>query len=260
MKVGIPLMNKFSIGSGGDRYTENLIKNMHKFNAEPKVHFYDNIPKIHNEIVEQSFYGFYSYFSDPFISCDIIHQTNDGLYLGKSKSPKISTIYDNFNYTEYYYGKNKSIMQKIYERYWKLRIDNVISSDMIIAISGQTKKELIDKYDATENKIKVIPLGIDERFSSDKIIKKSNNYFNIGYIGSIYRKKNLQFLFKSLNFISDKNIRINLYGKKYDDVEIPTNDNRLIYNDIVPENKIVKPMIILMYLFFLHYMKDGGLR
>ena len=136
----------------------------------------------------------------------------------------ITTIYDLQLYLFYHNQKNKS--QNLYGRGWRAAIRNVTTqfhiqsirtavqnSDLLIAISSQTKRDLIDYLDIAENKIRVVPLGADERFKPIKRTK--NRSFAVGYLGNFESHKDVPFLIHAYSIFEKQypQSKLVLYGK-----------------------------------------------
>jgi UDP-glucose:(heptosyl)LPS alpha-1,3-glucosyltransferase len=98
---------------------------------------------------------------------------------------------------------------------------NLKKSKKIIATSEGIKKEIMKFYNIPEEKIRVIPNGINVNFfTPDKklkqIIKKKYGYsddeFILLFIGRNLRRKGLEYLIKSLPLIKKKNFRLLVCG------------------------------------------------
>jgi glycosyltransferase involved in cell wall biosynthesis len=139
-------------------------------------------------------------------------------------------------------------------------------ADFIIVNSERTKKEVIDFYPQAENKIKVINLGVDDKFIPLK--KKSHlkkRYYNtectvVGYLGGLHKRKRLDKLivdFKT-NW-KDKNTILAIWGKgKHENYfrELARNDSRILFMGPAPEQKIVE--IYNSFDVFFFPSKDEG--
>ncbi len=88
-------------------------------------------------------------------------------------------------------------------------------SNVIIANSSQTKKEIIDFLSIPEEKVEVIHLGVNEYFKPLNSVKKTDQFI-IGFIGSIDYRKRLDFLLESFSMLlkrkPDLNIKLFIYG------------------------------------------------
>jgi len=87
-------------------------------------------------------------------------------------------------------------------------------SDSIIAISSQTKRDILQCFKVDGKKIRVIPLGTDPKF---KPLKRANNEaFTVGYIGNFAVNKNVPFLLKGFAQFEKRSsspVKLVLYGK-----------------------------------------------
>jgi glycosyltransferase involved in cell wall biosynthesis len=111
-------------------------------------------------------------------------------------------------------------------RYWHQYIKRsqlLHRANTIIAMSESTKRDLIDIYNLSENKIEVIYSGIDDSFyhsrpSEDVILQVKNHYHlpprYILYLGTIEPRKNVLFLVKAFERIAsiDKDIYLVIAG------------------------------------------------
>lgn len=95
--------------------------------------------------------------------------------------------------------------------YYKLFLKKIINnSDLVIAVSNNTKKDLIREYKINENKVKVIYNGFDkpevlDKQESKKIVEDKfgiNDY--ILMIGIHYAYKNLHSVIEAYDLIKDK--------------------------------------------------------
>ena len=113
----------------------------------------------------------------------------------------VVTIHDLIfeRYPEYY----KSLDRKIYRKKFKYAAEN---SDIVIAISEQTKQDLIDFYSIPEDKIKVVYQSCHDVFKksySNEDISKLKKVYNLpeNYllnVGTIESRKNLEVIIKAL--------------------------------------------------------------
>jgi glycosyltransferase involved in cell wall biosynthesis len=91
---------------------------------------------------------------------------------------------------------------------------SVERSDLLIANSSQTKKDVVERYGIDENKIHVIPLGVDGRYAHLDIQK--DDVFTVGYIGGFTESKDVQYLIRAYSIFektSKLRSRLLLYGK-----------------------------------------------
>ncbi|MFH1785483.1 MAG: glycosyltransferase [Candidatus Micrarchaeota archaeon] len=88
----------------------------------------------------------------------------------------------------------------------------IISSDLLLSISSQTKEDIIENFGIPEDKIIVTPLGVSDRFRKLKIKKKE---FTIGYVGGFAGNKDVPFLLRAYAIFEKQNkikAQLILYG------------------------------------------------
>lgn len=149
-------------------------------------------------------------------NADIFHGLSGELPLKWSKEPikKIVTIHDLIfvRYPQYYSFFDRKI------HLWKFK-KAANSVDKIIAISEQTKKDIIEFLKVPESKIEVIYQGCHKAFKeqqSDDFIQQTKLKFNLPErfilnVGTIEDRKNL---FNVVKAIQDTEIPLVVVGKK----------------------------------------------
>lgn len=151
------------------------------------------------------------------------HEIPSGLKKANIKS--VVTIHDliYLRYPQYF----KWLDRKIYD--YKFR-SSCKKADKIIAISEQTKRDIIQFFGIDSNKVVVIYQGCDAAFSikvSDDEKVKIKQKYNLAddyllCVGSIEVRKNQLIILKALNLLPKK-INLVLVGKKTQYVEIIKN-------------------------------------
>jgi len=149
-------------------------------------------------------------------NADIFHGLSGELPLKWDKNPikKIVTIHDLIfvRYPQYYSFFDRKI------HLWKFK-KAAHSADQIIAISEQTKRDIIEFLKIPENKIEVIYQGCHHAFKehqTDEQIQKTKEKFNLPErfilnVGTIEDRKNL---FNVVKSIKDTDIPLVVVGKK----------------------------------------------
>lgn len=147
---------------------------------------------------------------------DIFHGLSGELPLKWDKKPvkKIVTIHDLIfvRYPQYYSFFDRKI------HFWKFK-KAAESADKIIAISEQTKQDIIDFLKIPESKIEVIYQGCHKAFKEDQtqeFIRKTKEKFNLPArfvlnVGTIEERKNLLNTVKALK---DTDIPLVVIGKR----------------------------------------------
>ena len=222
MKIGFDAKRAFYNYSGLGNYSRNVIKSLHQSFPHNEYHLYT--PSLKNAIsfIENSNIFIHTPSKTPgqilksywrsFILKNELIKDNIELYHGlsnelpsnisESRIKTIVTIHDLIfiRYPELY----KPIDREIYTRKFKYASK---VANKVIAVSTQTKKDLIDFFNIREEKIEVIYQGCDEIFKQEfsqsekeKITKKYNlpsEY--ILYVGTIEERKNLLTIVKALH-------------------------------------------------------------
>jgi len=149
-------------------------------------------------------------------SADIFHGLSGELPLKWDKKPikKIVTIHDLIfeRYPQYYSFFDRKI------HFWKFR-KAANSADKIIAISEQTKRDIIQFLKVPESRIEVIYQGCHKAFKeqqSEEFIQKTKEKYSLPEkfilnVGTIEERKNLLNVVKALK---DTNIPLVVVGKK----------------------------------------------
>lgn len=154
--------------------------------------------------------------------------------------PTISTIHDlaEFSVPEKY-NKVKCFLRKIYVK------SQAKKSDLIITVSNYTKKDIQDRFNINENKIRVIHNYFENSHKID-INRKYKNYFLV--VGEIERTKNVGMIVEAFSKLKlEKNIdfRLIIVGKRGND-----------YDNVVTTIKKYK---IENYVDLLNYVPDDKL-
>jgi glycosyltransferase involved in cell wall biosynthesis len=181
---------------------------------------------------------------------DIVHSLDVKPFIPFRKNNKaiwIATIHDFWPilYPDAYIGK-KTLKNIIYIKYVvKLGLLSSLKADFLIADSSLTKQTAIEKFGYDKNRIKVVNLGLNEKFIIPLSINKGkkDDGFKVGYIGAFRPNKNLEFAIESFKKVRDKNMSFEIYGAKtfdYKKLVIQSHtDKRIIFKGFLDEkNKV----------------------
>lgn len=240
MKIAFDAKRAFLNNSGLGNYARTIIKSLHFFNPElkqfvftPKVrndNFNKEVSALPNIEIKQpsGFFGsnFNSYWRSYLITKELIKQDID-VYHGLSnelpvnikqfKGKKIVTIHDLIflRYPHLYSFFDRLIYRRKFYSACK-------NADVIIAISEETKNDIISFFNIPDQKIKVIYQSCDDAFYKEysdiefgKVQKKHNlpsSY--LLYVGTIEERKNLLTIIKSLKIVEE--IKLIVVGRKTD--------------------------------------------
>lgn len=176
---------------------------------------------------------------------DLFHATSpvNALYFPVTKKPHVVTYHD--------------LASILYRQGGPLHVTSTapylyrlgMHSNRIIAVSSQTKMELVKYLDFPEDKIVVINHGIDEQFI--RLPRVSNGSFNIGYVGSMVTRKRIDFLIRAFSCLVNKyhglNVQLSIYGKKAHEYprlsELASNlkiDDRVIFHGSFSDEQLVQ--------------------
>ncbi len=133
----------------------------------------------------------------------------------KNQTKKIITVHDlSFELFPEFYSIKRRLWHKIINPR-KL----ITSADQIIAVSENTKNDLIDFYQLPIEKIKVIYSGVDESFrpiNDQKQLNRAKEKYRlpknfIFYLGNLEPRKNIEGLIEAFEILKDKNSLLDDY-------------------------------------------------
>lgn len=227
MKISFDAKRAFYNKSGLGNYSRNLIHALYKFFPENTYSFYT--PKIKNRIhlekeegiqiitPQSSFFKFFSSYWRTKQIGRIIEKENPEIYHGLSH--ELPIIRKKTNRTKYIVTIHDLIFMR-FPKFYTL-FDRIIhikkvkyackKADQIVAISEQTKSDLVEFLKIDANKIKVIYQGCNPIFqleASEEIKLKLKAKFQLPdkyllYVGTVEKRKNLLHLIKAIH---EKNI------------------------------------------------------
>jgi glycosyltransferase involved in cell wall biosynthesis len=131
-------------------------------------------------------------------------------------------------------------------------------ADKIITDSKSTKNDLINYFEISDEKIKVIPLGVDEKFKPmdpEKVVEfKINHNLDFPfllYVGTLEPRKNIPTLIKAFSKLKSRNLNYKLViagkkGWKYNTI-FNTIDDLNLQNDVVFTGYISDDDLPLLY-------------
>lgn len=219
MKIGYDAKRFFTNFTGLGNYSRTLVNNYHlAYPADELILF---TPSIADDVrttpfIENKSYGIIQPQGwKPFwrstdivkdidhAGVEIYHGLSHELPLGISKLDigKVVTIHDLI--FKYFQKDYNWLDRRIYDMKWK---HSCAASDVIIAISHQTKNDLVNYYNIDERKIKVIYQPADRSFServSDEDFLHVKHKYNLPgkynlYVGSLISRKNLMLIIKAM--------------------------------------------------------------
>mgnify|MGYP001322119714 CR=1 FL=1 len=241
MRIGFDAKRAFFNYTGLGNYSRDSIRILSKYYSKNSYFLYTPSQKKNNEIsfiinekntfirTPYSFIGnlFKKYWRSKNIIKDLIKDDID-IYHGlsneipldieKTKIKSVVTIHDLIflRYPHFF----SMIDRKIYHNKFQSACNR---ADIIIAISKQTKKDIINFFGTNESKIKVIYQGCNKIFQSKISEKKINEVckkYNLPKkfllnVGTIEKRKNLLTILKSIKELPKQNLVVIGSGKKY---------------------------------------------
>ena len=217
MKIAYDAKRFFHNTSGLGNYSRDLVRMLSKYFPENQYFLLNkNKSERGNSIVENSNVHFIETSKGNFSrqlkmgkdaqkqNVDIFHGLSGELPLKWDKTPikKVVTIHDLIfmRYPQYYSFFDRKI------HFWKFK-KSVEMADKIIAISEQTKSDIIEYLKVPEDKIEVIYQGCHQSFKenqSEEFIQKTKEKFNLPErfilnVGTIEERKNLLNIVKAID-------------------------------------------------------------
>ncbi|GAP72123.1 glycosyltransferase, group 1 [Candidatus Symbiothrix dinenymphae] len=159
---------------------------------------------------------------------DVFHQTNFETYcLPFLKGKPMVTTFHDMNFATY----NRD------DRMVKLQKKSVARADKIIAISENTKKDLVEMWNIAPPKIDVVYHGIDETIPDRLIGERIVHYPYILYVGRRGGFKNFQFLAKAFAKIKSQDhygsLKLVCTSEPLSATEIAFLQEIKVWNDII---------------------------
>lgn len=211
--------------TGVTTYLYNLITNLSDICLNDEIFLIDceensSFPTM-NKIIVAPFFNFLpkkSYFWNFYIQCkllfcnydlDIIHSPENAIFFMKLKDvKKVVTIHDSM----YLFPESTTLISKLRYKFIMPRV--IHTSDKIIAVSYNIKKDLITSFGVNESKIEVIYEAAHEKFkplpkNEINFIKKKYNlkFPFILYVGLITMHKNISTLIHAYSKLKCRGLR-----------------------------------------------------
>lgn len=192
--------------SGIERYGIELFQGLKKIDSGNKYMLFKNFKSdshnqsISNKLKKTLFDQVILPFKIKTCKINLLHSVKDlGLPFKIPSCKYVLTVYDIIPllFPEIYL--RKKLKRKMFEQRLKLCLKR---ADIIIAISENTKKDIIKHFGLTEGKIEVVPLGVSNIFKRlhDETVEKTLNKFSIfrpyilGIGASEVRKNNVNLI------------------------------------------------------------------
>lgn len=258
-------------------YIEKLLENLTKIDTKNSYsillgpHNFDDVnnPKVEKILVKSRWYSYFEQLEIPKIlyknKFDLVHfpQFNTPLLY---KKKFVTTIHD---LTPLYFPGpkvKKSLVRKI--AFNKVLNNSLKNSKKIITVSNFTKNEMVKKFNAPEDKIKVTYLGFENNFTKTVDPEVLNKYKiakdYIFYLGVFRDHKNLPTLISAFNEIKkEKDVQLVLGGSlddRYPEVKqaIDSSPHKkdIVVTDFIP-NEDLSAIYSQALLFVLPSFMEG---
>ncbi|WP_459201917.1 glycosyltransferase family 4 protein [Methanococcus sp. CF] len=260
MKIGIIAESLNRPKTGVEHYLSNLLSN---FDVKSNIYCigYEKLPleKFNEYIISNPFKIIFATLWYPYVTYslkyktdfDIIHNPRHFPTLFKLKHSKyVITVHDIFGI---------KLNSKNYETYKKVAYRLLLpktleSADKIIAVSENTKNDLINHFKIPPNKIKVIYNAADKTFAklneieiSDIKKKYAINYSFILYVGGLAAHKNIIRLIEAYNILKKLGVTHKLvlagvkrykYKEIFETIEKLNLQNDVIFTGYVPDEDL----------------------
>lgn len=158
-----------------------------------------------------------NFFLDAFASCKAFRKKIPIIYINHAIASNLIRFYCSYS--------NASIFVKFYVKqlrpqYYLIEKQSVMDSDKVVTLSKMRKKEICDLYNLTQDKVHIIPPGIDIQkfYPSEKDmdllneLKIPKNCKIILNVGRLSHEKNLEMLINAFNKLKNENIFLIIVG------------------------------------------------
>jgi glycosyltransferase involved in cell wall biosynthesis len=175
---------------------------------------------------------------------DVFHaiQPVDALFFPLLSKPTVVTYHD---LATLLYGKGSRWYVRFSAPHF-YKIGRLCSK--VIANSSQTKNELVEHLGFPQEKVRVINLGVAERFKPHK--KKDANHLSIGYIGTLAARKRVDYLLQAFHHLTEEHpqldVKLRIFGRRDMQFQslVKLADDLNVVKDVefhgpVPENELV---------------------
>jgi len=159
-----------------------------------------------------------NFFLEAFASCNVFRKKKPIIFIIHAVASKLIKLYNKYpNANDFL----KSYVRNLYQQYYLMEKKAVKECDKIVTLSKMRAKEICDFYNIDNNKVVIIPPGINmKRFSPSKrdiyLLKELNLPKNCKIILTVCRlsfEKNIETLIKALKKISNENVFLIIVGK-----------------------------------------------
>jgi glycosyltransferase involved in cell wall biosynthesis len=212
MKVGLIVDDlEVSRGTGIARYARELLEGLSRRGVAVTVISARPLPIPFGEAVNHTLVLPYRAWRKA-AALDLVHATAPvtGLGFPFLKKPRVVTYHDLITLLSPTSGNSRHA--RLLARYF-FKIGKY--SERIIAVSSQTKEELVKHLNFPEEKIIVVNPGVDGRFRP--LTEKGDVPGVIGYLGAVAPRKRLDYLIRAFAFLKNRHpalaAKLHIYGR-----------------------------------------------
>lgn len=240
--------------TGIENYTKYILKSL-----STKVRVRD----IRSPVVNKYFSHLYNHLLLPFKGGNILFCPANTAPLFVPKSKKLVITVHDVAFLKY-----PANFSKFFKIYYSILIPfNIKRADEIITISEASKREILLFFPEVEEKINIIPLGIDKKYKLIPSLKKKRQ---ILYVGSINERKNLigvieafELLSKELEYtlvIIGNSFDVFSFSNKMMETLVRAKENdKIIFKEGIDDNTLIYEYNVSTLLLFPSFYEGFGL-
>lgn len=275
--------------TGIERYVMELIKNLAVIDKKNKyILFFNQHEPIMNIVSNYNFsnyvtkiktsFKFFRIFWEQFWLAKEIEKNNVSIFHGPSfltplskKSKYVTTIHD---LSFFKYPESFTLENKLYFKFFLKR--SILNSEIIIADSESTKKDIVHYFNVLPDKIRVIYLGVEENYfpvKDSELLNSIRKKYNLPekfvlFTGVLSPRKNLEKTLKAFYLLKKKNYphKFVIVGKKgwlyetiFDLVKSLEIQKDVIFTDYVPEKDLLAFYSLADFLILVSLYEGFGL-
>ncbi|MGI6078555.1 MAG: glycosyltransferase family 4 protein [Fastidiosipilaceae bacterium] len=208
MRIGL-VIDSLSLqhATGIARYSQKLLHGLKDEGIDVQPILIDNNGSTPNHVTKHVTLA--SHVLKNISKVDVVHATSPMVAFSFPfiSIPKILTYHDLI-----------SVVSSNHSSFWAPVIYRAFGGccDRAIAVSSQTRCELIQHLNMAHDKVDVINLGVDDKFVPHSC--RNERHYTIGYLGALVPRKGVDFLERSISIFKqlypNVDLYLDIYGKK----------------------------------------------